>query len=49
VKEYILDELNGVITWQGTDDKGNYLPAGVYFLRIVPSIERQSIPVVLLK
>ncbi|MCK4251456.1 T9SS type A sorting domain-containing protein [candidate division WOR-3 bacterium] len=49
VKEYIIGELNGVIIWQGTDDKGNYLPTGVYFLRIVPSMERQSIPVVLLR
>ena len=49
IKEYVLDELDGVVIWQGTDDDGNYLPSGVYFLRVVPSAGKQSKPVVLLR
>jgi hypothetical protein len=49
VKLYVLDKLDSVVIWQGTDDEGNHLPSGVYFLRIVPSMEKQSKPAVLLR
>jgi hypothetical protein len=49
VKEFMPDKPEGVITWQGTDDFGNYLPAGVYFLRISSATASESIPAVLLK
>ncbi len=38
-----------VVTWDGTDDIGNHLPAGVYFIRLSNFTDAQSIPVVLLK
>jgi hypothetical protein len=37
------------VIWQGTDNAGNHLPAGVYFLRISSSKITQSIPVILLR
>ncbi|MBA7714582.1 hypothetical protein ES703_123608 [subsurface metagenome] len=37
------------IIWIGTDDIGNSLPAGVYFIHISHQQEFRSIPVVLLK
>lgn len=49
LKTFILGESDGVIIWKGTDDLGNYLPAGVYFLRVVSSMKMQSIPIVLLR
>jgi hypothetical protein len=49
VKKYVLDEPDGTIIWQGTDDEGNRLPSGIYFLRIVPSGEEDSRPIVLLR
>jgi hypothetical protein len=49
VKEFIPDKADGFIIWHGTDDFGNYLPAGVYFLRVMSSVGGQSIPIILLK
>ena len=37
------------VYWTGTDDIGNHLPAGVYFIHILHQQEFKSIPVVLLK
>ncbi|MBA7647839.1 hypothetical protein ES703_55618 [subsurface metagenome] len=50
VKEFILDKLEGFITWQGTDNDGNYLPAGVYFIQFSTNIkDTPSIPIILLR
>ena len=38
-----------VVTWDGTDDSGNPLPAGVYFIRLSNFTDAQSIPVILLR
>ncbi|MCK4252707.1 T9SS type A sorting domain-containing protein, partial [candidate division WOR-3 bacterium] len=37
------------VYWQGTDNAGNHLPAGVYFIRITSSTLIQSVPVILLR
>jgi len=37
------------VYWAGTDNAGNHLPAGVYFIHISHQQEFKSIPVVLLK
>jgi hypothetical protein len=37
------------IIWTGTDDIGNHLPAGVYFIRLLSSALTQSTTVILLK
>jgi hypothetical protein len=37
------------VKWDGTDNQGNRLPAGVYFVRIRSSGGEQSVPVVLLR
>ena len=37
------------ISWDGTDNHGNLLPAGVYFVQIQSSMSEQSVPVVLLR
>ncbi len=37
-----------VVKWDGTDDVGKRLPAGVYFMRAESGSEERSIPVVLL-
>ena len=33
VNEFILEKSCEVITWQGKNSKGNYLPSGLYFLQ----------------
>jgi hypothetical protein len=38
-----------LLSWDGTDDHGNHLPAGVYFVRIQSPKDTQSLPVVLLR
>ncbi|MGB3342204.1 MAG: T9SS type A sorting domain-containing protein [bacterium] len=38
-----------LLVWDGTDNKGDYLPAGVYFLRLSHSAKSQSVPLVLLR
>jgi hypothetical protein len=30
----ILDGQRGIMTWNGRDDRGERVPAGVYFLRL---------------
>ncbi|MCK4250769.1 hypothetical protein KAX97_04950, partial [candidate division WOR-3 bacterium] len=37
------------VYWNGTDDIGNPLPAGVYFIRLSNFTDAQSIPVILLR
>ncbi|GAI57255.1 unnamed protein product, partial [marine sediment metagenome] len=37
------------VIWQGTDNAGNHLPAGVYFIRLSNFTDAQSIPVILLR
>ena len=37
------------VYWDGTDNAGNHLPAGVYFIRLSSSTLTQSIPVILLR
>jgi len=37
------------VYWNGTDDIGNHLPAGVYFIRLLSSALTQSTTVILLK
>jgi len=37
------------VYWAGTDDIGNHLPAGVYFIRLSSSTLTQSIPIILLR
>lgn len=49
VKEFILDKPEGFITWQGTDNDGNYLPAGIYFIQFTNFGDNQSIPIILLR
>jgi hypothetical protein len=48
---HLCNSIKSVVSvcWNGTDDLGNYLPAGVYFLRIASATASESIPVVLLK
>ena len=38
-----------LLSWDGTDNHGNRLPAGVYFVRIQSSEGEQSVSVVLLR
>lgn len=35
--------------WDGTDHAGNKLPAGVYFVQVVTSKEKQTVPVLLVR
>lgn len=44
----IMDH-ESVVWWDGTDNRGNRLPAGVYFVRAGSVSEERSIPVVLLE
>jgi len=50
VKEFLFSEHSRIVTWQGTDNTGNLLPAGVYFLRDVSSPSpKQSVQLILLR
>jgi hypothetical protein len=46
---HLTNSPSNQMIWSGTDDKGNHLPAGVYFLRIVSSRTTQTIPVIMLR
>ena len=37
------------VYWAGTDDFGNHLPAGIYFIRLSNFTDAQSVPVILLR
>jgi len=37
------------VYWDGTDNSGNYLPSGVYFIHLSLSAKSQSVPLVLLR
>ncbi|MBE0433094.1 hypothetical protein IBX73_06475 [candidate division WOR-3 bacterium] len=45
----IIQNQESVLWWDGTDNRGNRLPAGVYFVRAGSIREERSIPVVLLE
>lgn len=42
-------KLTPVVSWNGTDDSGQKVPAGVYFIQLEPSAYRQVVKVILLK
>ncbi|MGB3340946.1 MAG: hypothetical protein WBB37_05645 [bacterium] len=37
------------VLWDGTDNKGEYLPSGIYFICLCHSAEFKSVPVILLR
>jgi hypothetical protein len=49
VREFVPAESEGFTYWDGTDDVGDQLPAGVYFLHASSQERETAIPIVLLK
>ncbi len=47
--DYLTIRQSDHAIWTGTDDIGNPLPAGVYFIRLSNFTDAQSIPVILLR
>jgi hypothetical protein len=44
-----IENQESSVSWDGTDDAGHSLPAGVYFLSFSDSIEAKTVPIVLLR
>ena len=49
VGEFTPTEPEDFIYWDGTDEVGDHLPAGVYFLRVSSQEKAPAIPIVLVK
>ncbi len=49
VKTFDVAGAAGSIYWHGTDNNGNRLPAGVYFVRVGSAKTSQTLPVVILR
>lgn len=49
VKQFNFAEAEGFVYWDGTNEAGDLLPGGVYFLRATSEVGAPAIPIVLLK
>jgi hypothetical protein len=47
--DHLTNSPSNQMIWSGTDDKGNHLPAGVYFVRIASATWTQTIPIILIR